>query len=47
MVGTGDVSFPIRLEGLADAHARFSSVSRCLYLSFSSPRALILLWSLV
>ena len=27
MVATGDTGFPIRLEGLADEHAKYSSVS--------------------
>ena len=26
MVSTGDVGFPVRLEGLADEHAKYSSV---------------------
>ena len=47
MVGTADVRFPIRLEGLADEHGRFSSVrSRRASLSARPPLLLPTMLSL-
>ena len=40
IVGSCDVKFPIRLEGLAYSHGMFSSVMPlCFFLSFATPFA--------
>ena len=48
MVATGDCGFPIRLEGLADEHAKFSSYEPELFpgliYRLESPRVVLLIF---